>query len=297
MYKNIDLTSLGISSITSDVIESLLTNNIKSINFDLAWLLEQAQSQGVDKARRLIDSARLKLGVFHLPFSLDAAPDEFVAQLASAKESAELAKSFGCTRAVANLAPASDARPYHENFGFYGNRIREVVAWLEPLGMSLGLGILAPEHYRADHTYAFIQKFDQLLLLLKMSGVPHVGVHLDVWHWHLGGGTLEHLAGLNGEQITAVTLADCPAETTAANATDDARWLPGEVGTIDSAAVVTLLKEKGYSGPITPSVAASRVLHLGRDKSIREASGALDKVFAAAGINLPGVRRPAVVGK
>ena len=52
-----------------------------------------------------------------------------------------------------------------------------------------------------------MQTVDAAVQLIKMIGTPQVGLALDAWHWHLGGGTLEQLRSLS-DRIITVSLAD-----------------------------------------------------------------------------------------
>ena len=38
-----------------------------------------------------------------------------------------------------------------------------------------------------------MQAVDAFLMLLKSIDSANVGVALDLWHWHFGGGTLEQI--------------------------------------------------------------------------------------------------------
>lgn len=121
-------------------------------------------------------------------------------------------------------------------------------------------------------------------MLLRTINSPHVGLAFDAFHWHLGGGSLELLKALGFDKIVTVTLSDCDADATAAEGTLAARRLPGEVGTIDSAALLVTLAEVQYDGPITPAADKSHLAGQGRDKIVKAAAAALDTVWKAAGL-------------
>ncbi len=119
-------------------------------------------------------------------------------------------------------------------------------------GAKLGLEFDSTAQPSDESEYAFIQTADAMLMLLKTIGSPTVGLALDVWHWHLGGGTHEQLHALGAGRIITVSLADADVGAFAASAKPSERRLPGETGVIDSAAIVASLAEQGYDGPVTP---------------------------------------------
>jgi sugar phosphate isomerase/epimerase len=287
MYKNLDAQALGISGQESEIIELALSHGFKGLTLDLVDFARQVESQGFERASRRITSARLKIGSFPLPVELDD-EDQYSADMARLPKLLDIARQLGCTRAVAIVEPANDRRPYHENFEFQRRRYGEIAEVLSRAGMRLGLGLLAPMRCRGGRTYQFIQSFDEVLLLVRMIGAANVGVALDTWHWHLSGGTVDGLRSLSGDKIVAVSLADADVDTTAAAADLEARRVPGEGGAIDNAAVLALLAELGYDGPVTPSPDRSQFANPGREQIVKQAGTALEAVWKAAGLNKAG---------
>ena len=74
MFKNLNPEALGVSARDSELIELVLSHGFKGLDLDLVALAEQARTQGLDKASRLIASARLKIGSFRLPVRWPPAP-------------------------------------------------------------------------------------------------------------------------------------------------------------------------------------------------------------------------------
>ena len=97
-----------------------------------------------------------------------------------------VSNALGCTRAVTLIEPGSDTRPYHQNFEFHRARLAELGEALGKHQIRLGVGFLAPLAARAGFAFQFMQKVDEVLLLLGSVGSPNVGLALDAWHWHLG---------------------------------------------------------------------------------------------------------------
>ncbi len=238
MFKNLCPGVLGISGRESEVIELTLSWGFKGLDLDLVEFAEEVQKNGFAKASRLLARARLKVASFPLPVRWQEESPDYQADLARLSELAALAEQLGCTRAVTTIEPASDHRPYHENFEFHRRRLTELGDMLALHKIRLGVGFLAPLACRADRAFQFMQKVDEVLMLLGTVGSTNVGLDLDTWHWHLGGGTLEQIQSLGADKIVAVALADAAPELTAENATLRDRRLPGEGGAVDNAAVL-----------------------------------------------------------
>ena len=288
MFKNFSSEALDVSVRDSEIIELTLSHGFKALDLDLADFAEQVATQGMARASRLIVSSRLKIGSFRLPVRWEEDESHYKTDLERLPELARIAEQMGCTRATTTIEAGSDQRPYHENFEFHRRHLTEIAGVLAPHKIRLGVGFLAPISCRAGHAFQFLQRFAELLLLLRTIGSTNIGVALDVWHWHLGGGTLEHLRALTADKIITVSLADADPEATAENATLEGRRLPGEGGAIDSTAVLTTLAELNYDGPVSVSSDKSQFTGLSRDKIVKKVGAALDQVWKAAGLNVAG---------
>jgi sugar phosphate isomerase/epimerase len=147
---------------------------------------------------------------------------------------------------------------------------------------------LAEAHRRQGKAFEFISSLDALLTLLGMSGQPNLGVAVDLWQLHVSGAGIDALRKLSAVQIVTVNVADAPADLTAETATDESRLLPGETGTIDTAAALVALAEIGYDGPVTPRPHPSQFAGQKREQIVRRAGQALDAAWKAAGLTATG---------
>jgi sugar phosphate isomerase/epimerase len=288
MFKNLSVEALGISGTQSEVIELALSYGFKGLDLDIVDFASQVKAGGMAKARRLYDSARLKFASFRLPVEWHEDPDRLKNDLAALPQYLEIAKELGCTRAITSIEPAGDMRPFHENFEFHRRKFGELAAAVQPYGIRLGIEFLAPATYRQGRAFQFIQTVDQVLLLFKSTSAPNLGLVIDTWNWHLGGGTIEQIRFLSGDRIVAVYLSDCDPDVTAANATEQSRRLPGETGVIDASGLLTLLGELRYDGPITPNPFKGNLAGQSRDKIVKAASASVDQAWKAAGLNPQG---------
>jgi sugar phosphate isomerase/epimerase len=293
MFKNLSPAVLGVSGRESEIIELAMSHGFKGVDLDVGELAKQVQSQGFAKATRLIASARLKLGSFPLPVGFHNEPSQHQAELKQLADLADVARQIGCSRATTVIEPRSE-RVYHENFEFHRHRLAELGDLLAKHEIRLGVGFVAPAACGDEHAYQFIQTAAEALLLLRNVGSSNVGLALDTWHWQLGGGTIEQLRALTPDKIVVVSLADTEPGMTAADAEISARRLPGDGGAVDNAAVLTVLAEMHYDGPVTPAADKSQFAGQGRDQIVKAAAGAFDRVWKAAGLNQAG--RLAAVG-
>jgi sugar phosphate isomerase/epimerase len=287
MFKNLNVQSLGISGSQSEIIELTLSYGFKSLDVDIVEFAQRVEEDGLSKARRLLDSAKLKIASFALPLPLESEDDAFRQDLERLAKLAPLAAELGCTRAVTTVAPATDRRPFHENFEFHRKRLSEVSRVLEPLKIRLGVGFDASPAARQGKSFQFIADLEALLLLLSMVGSRHVGVALDLWQVHLSSG-MDKLQKVSPGQVMALEVSDAAANVAHGALTDEHRLLPGETGVIDVPAVLTFLAEKGYDGPVTPKAHPQRFAGLRRDAIAKLAGGQLDQVWKAARLSPAG---------
>lgn len=130
-------------------------------------------------------------------------------------------------------------------------------------------------------------------MLFKSIDSANVGMALDVWHWHLGGGTLDQIRSL-GDKIMTLSLADADPGMTGHTADETSRRLPGATGVIDSAAVLAALGEARFDGPVTVMPSKTIFPGLGREKIVKQTAAALDAVWKAAGLGQHRRRQPPV---
>ncbi len=290
MFKNLSPEALGLSTSQSELIELALSFGFRGIDLDVADFAAQAKEQGLAKARRLLDSARLKIGAFKLPVRWQADDETFRSDLAKLPELLAPAVEIGATRAITKIEPASDERHYHQNFEFHRQRLGEIAKALEPMGVRLGVGFEAAASSRQGKSFEFIHKPDALLMLLGMVQAKNLGVALDLWQLWLSGTSLDQLRPkLKSDQIIAVSVSDVvdPAADPEQQP-ENTRRLPGESGTIDVAAALTTLAELGYAGPISPLPHASQFAGMRRDAIVKLAGEKLDAAWKAAGLSPSG---------
>lgn len=288
MFKNLSTQVLGISASESEIIELALSHGFRGLELDLVEFAARAKTNGLDKARRLYDSAKLKLSTFRLPVDLESDEATFRRQLTELIDLAQTAAQVGCLRAITAIAPGSDERPYHENFELHRKRLAEIGKLLAPHGIQLGVEFLTYAELRQAKPFEFIHGLEPLLMLLGMVGANNVGVSLDLWHVHVSGTSLETIRKLKPAQVVAVILADAPADKPLDQCGAEDRLLPGESGVVDIGGALVALAEIGYDGPVTPAPSRSRVAGNSRDAVVKATAQQLDKVWKGAGLSPSG---------
>ena len=296
MFKCLSPESLGISASPNELIEPALSYGFKGLELDVVAFAAQVEREGLPAARRLLDSAKLKLAYFRLPLQLAADDAEFEPAFAKLKSYAKLAADLGCTRCVTQMA-AADIRPLHQNFDFHRKRIITVAKLLEEYGIQLGIGFTATTDAEALGDFEFIRSFDGLGMLLSMcTAAKNVGVAVDLfdlWSCHAS-----FDAVTNARMKTIVVfLADAPTGVEPEDVLQNQRLLPGESGLIDSAAVLTALAESGYDGPVVPLPHADRFKQTGRQQIFKTTSEKLDQVWKSAGLSAAGKLVPVKAGQ
>jgi sugar phosphate isomerase/epimerase len=279
MYKNLSADGLGISGRQSELIELSLTYGFRGLDLDIQDLIKRAQSGGVESACRFLESAKIEVGGFELPVRWLADEPTYKSDLEQLEVALEISAALGGKCCYTMIQPGSDELPYHENFELHRKRLAELAAILAKREMRLGLGLLAAPAHRVEKRFEFIYQADALLTLVKTVGAANVGLLYDTWNWHVGGGTLEQIRECGADGIVAVRIADAPADMDLAAAEETDRIPPSEEGAIDVPAIIALLNELGYEGPVSMYADPSRYAGRTREAIVQEAQTALDELL------------------
>jgi len=280
MYKNLNPSAIGVFGRQTELLEIALTHRFKGMDIDITELTKRAQTTNAAQACRYMRSAPVKIGGFELPIRWAGDDKEFQAELAQVPLLLEVAANISADRCWVTIRPTCDQRPFHENFKFHVERLQQVADALAPGNLKLGLALLAAPADRADGGFEFIHQVDPLLTLLSSVQRDNVGIAFDAWSWFVGGGDLTKVRTLRGEQITSVRLADIPADADLATITAEQRLMPGEGGLIDSAALITVLDDLSYDGPVALAPNPAQFKGQTRESIISKASAALDALLA-----------------
>jgi sugar phosphate isomerase/epimerase len=280
MYKSLSPSAIGVIGRQSELVEIALTHRFKGLEIDITEITKRAQTTNVAQACRYLCSAPVKISGFELPVRWAGDEKDFQADLAQLPLLCEVTSALSAERCYTTIRPTCDQRPFHENFKFHVDRLQKVADGLGAGNLKLGLVLLADPAERADGGFEFIHQVDPLLTLVNSVQKDNVGLVLDAWSWFVGGGDLDKLRTLRGEQIVSVRLADIPADADLGSITIEQRLMPGEGGLIDSAALLSALEELGYDGPVTVAPNPGQFKGQTRESIISRASTSLDTLLA-----------------
>ncbi|MEK6236702.1 MAG: sugar phosphate isomerase/epimerase [Planctomycetales bacterium] len=213
MRKNLSPRSLGFSgTVQSELIELALTYGFVSIDLDIVDFSEQVEDFGMEHARRLLDSAKLKIGNFNLPVNVAGTDEAFAADLARLPGLARVAADLGCARALCSLESANDAMEFKDNFEQHRLRLTQVAETLASFSVSVALDFDGAKASREGKQFEFIHDLDGAVTLANTIGAANVGVLIDFWQIHACGATLEDIRKVPVEKIVSVNVADVKAD-------------------------------------------------------------------------------------
>ena len=283
MFRNLSTFGLPLSGRPSELIELALSFGFDGMDVDILDLEKQSEAYGVEHARRLMVSARLKSGTFQLPVRLDASDADFAADMAELPARLKLAEAAEAPRAVATIAPGSDEHSFKDFFELYRTRLHTIGDLLAPHGIMLGLEICPEAAARAELANAFVHTFEGLLGLVAVAH-PQVGAVADAWALHVTGEPVDLISKVPAGRLVEVRLSDAPRSVEPSALTVAERLMPGESGVIDLAAVLTAAEAAGFDGPVTPWADRSTLAGRGREKIVRLAGERLEQAWKDAGL-------------
>jgi len=283
MFRNLSTVGLPLSGRPSELIELALSFGFDAMDIDILDFQQQADTFGVPHARRLMVSARLKAGVFHLPVELAADEAAFERDMKALPRFLELAEATEATRAVATIAPASDEHSFKDFFELHRTRLHTIGDLLAPRNIMLGLAIQPEAEAREGKANQFISTYESLLGLVAVAH-ERIGAVADAWALHVTGEPVEMIEKTPRGRLVEVRLSDAPREGAAASLGHAQRLMPGETGVIDSAAVLRHAKAAGFEGPVTPWADRATLAGRGREKIVRLAGDRLEAAWKDAGL-------------
>src|SRR5262245_39343075 len=204
MYKNLSPSAIGVFARQSELLEIALTHRFKGIEIDINEVLRRAQASSVAQACRYLCSAQVKIGGFELPIRWSGDEKNFQSDLSQVPLLLDVCNTLGADRCFTTIRPTCDQRPFHENFQFHVERVGKMVDALAGGSVKLALSFLAGPAERADGGFEFIHQVEPVMLLINSIRRENVGLLLDTWNWWVGGGDVNKLRALRGEQILNV---------------------------------------------------------------------------------------------
>lgn len=285
VYKNFSAQGLGISGRQSELIELALTYGFRGLDIDLSDMFRRVQRSDFDRASRFLHAAEVLVSGFDVPVDLDADDDTFATQLAQLHPASEIAGKLEARVASMVVPAATNRLPYHEYFEAVTKRLNQIGDALAAQNIKLAVGFQAASELAAGKEFEFIRNVEGFLPLVKGAG-DNIGFLIDTFNWFAGGGTIDQLKKLKGEQIFAVRLSSVLPEADAAAIKRADRALPLLGGEIDFVAIAKHLISEKYAGPVSAYSAPSNVRGGTREAVANQAQEALDEIFTGAGLHV-----------
>lgn len=295
MYRNLSTIGLPLSGRPSELIELALSFGFDGMDIDILDFCQQAEIYGVEHARRLMVSARLKASAIRLPVTLSGDESTFNAELERLPKVLEMTAAAECSRALTTLVAGSDEHAFKDCFELHRTRLDAIGGLAAQHGVMIGLAIQPDAEFRAGLAHQFVHTYEGLVGLVASCHAA-VGAVVDSWALHLTGETPAVIGQLPAGRLVEVRLSDAPAGIAAADLIANQRLMPGETGVIDSVEILRAAAAAGFEGPVTPCAARASLKGTGRERIVRRAGEQLEQVWRDAG--LPIVPRwfvPAVI--
>jgi sugar phosphate isomerase/epimerase len=282
MYPNLTPGAIGIKTDLAGGVALAARHGWAGCDLPTGEAVRLAAERSVDEVAAIFADAGVRPGGWGLPINWGEPYDQ--AALAALDAQAQIAARLGCTRTYTWLPPASNDRPFRENFAFHVGQLRPVAEVLAAHGCRLGLEFVGPRTKRADYRYGFIYSPEAMLGLAEAIG-PNVGLLLDCYHWYTALGTPADIRGLRADDIVYVHVNDAPTDTPVEKQLDQVRRLPGATGVIDIAGFLQALREIGYDGPITPEPLGQSLATLPADEACRIVRESMRTIWQVAGFD------------
>ncbi len=283
MYRNLSTVSLPLSGRPSELIELALSFGFDGMDIDILDFCQQAEIYGVEHARRLMVSARLKASAIRLPVALGGDEAAFNADMERLPKIFEMTAASECGRALTTLAAGSDDHAFKDFFELHRGRLDAVGRLAAEHGVMIGLAIQPEGEFRAGLANQFVHTYEGLVGLVT-SCHEAVGAVVDSWALHLTGETPDVVGQFPAGRLVEVRLSDAPANVPPADLIANQRLIPGETGVIDNVALLKAAEAAGFDGPVTPCAARATLRGTGREKIVRRAGERLDACWQEAGL-------------
>jgi sugar phosphate isomerase/epimerase len=288
MFKNLNPLAIGVSGRQSELIELALTYGFKGIEIDMADLVKRSQRATFEKAARFLTSAaassKLKIGGFETPIDLDDDDQTYATKLAGLPEAAQTAGRVSANTALLRIPAGTDRLPYHEYFNVVRKRIDEIAQVFATSNINVALNFSASSDAATGKQFKFVNDVEGFLALFRACTAKNVGVTVDTWSFHVGGGTYDQLSELPADRVFSLRVADISDKVELKKATTKNRLMPGIGGVIDNVQIVGHFAKAGYKGPITPMGHSNNSSGMTRDSLVSAAQDAIDKVLTEAGV-------------
>ena len=248
MYINLCPRTVGIHDLTpGELIDLAAAHGFGGLDLHLDGISSIQQAQNL---RSQLDQRGLRWGLFWLPADfIECAEGDYEPSLDRLRAMLPLVQAAGCARTYMHIWPSS-VRPFAENLAHHRKRLGPIAKVLSDHGVQLGLEFLGPLHMRQEHLHPFIYRLPEMLEF-AIEIHPSVGVVIDMFHWHCGGGTAAEVRGIvPADRIINVHANDARLGVQVDQQHNYQRELPLATGVVDALGLIKVLRDIGYDGPV-----------------------------------------------
>jgi sugar phosphate isomerase/epimerase len=248
MYINLCPETIGIHGLSPHQrLDLAAKHGFGGVDLCLDGISDVRQSK---ELRHDLEQRKLRWGLFWLPADfVHCSEPEYQPNLDKLRKMLPLVEAAGCSRTYLHVWPSAD-RPYAENLDHHVARLRPLATLLADHGVQLGLEFLGPSHMRREKAFPFIYRLPEMVELAGQIH-PSVGVVIDMFHWHCGGGTVAELRRLLvAGQIVNIHANDARSGIPLDQQHNYQRELPLATGVIDAPDLMQALQEMDYPGPV-----------------------------------------------
>jgi sugar phosphate isomerase/epimerase len=274
----------------NETIELALTHKFRGIEIDMDEMLARAESRGKPFATQLLKSAAVEAALCRLPIRVGGEDGQFNADIERLPAMLDLAESIGLKRYYLTISPTNPLVSFQQNFETHCQRIGQIADSVQP-GW-LGLALRAGDAGRRADEYAFIDKAEQLVGMIRMINRPSVGLLLDTWQWSVGGGDLEMVRQVGGARVVGVGLADLPELYDPKAQVVPERLPPGESASSWAVPLLAYLHKSGFDGPVWVAAPIEGGGPMRGETAAQKMSALLEAQLVASGVQAgmaPGV--------
>jgi len=254
MFTSFNARALGLKLTLDETLRLAHDAGFGGVDVMVRDAIEEGEDLAV--ARRRMEDLGLKPGAFPFPFDWRGDGTSFDAGLKRLPPIAEAAARLGLARTGTWVMPEMPEGSYEAVHDLHVARLGAIAAVLAGFDIRLGLEVIGVASSRSGRGKPFIHRLDQLEGLraaIETDANVRVGMIVDSWHLYAADEPIAHALAWGADRVVWVHVADLPAGATRERASmiDSERGLPGDHGAIDSKALLTALKARGYEGPVT----------------------------------------------
>lgn len=148
--------------------------------------------------------------------------------------------------------------------------LHELAELAEPYGIKLAVEFVG-------HPECTINTFEQAYDIVQTVDNPNVGLVLDCFHFHAMNSSIEALKQADISKVFILHMDDTEDFPTGSLVDEDRVW-PGH-GAIDLEGILTVLKEKGFDGPVTVELFRPEYYEMKAEDVIRKAKETTKEVI------------------